>query len=246
MTSEYIPSAAMHQQQGGMSLADFAVLHSMSVQEARRFAVEGKILGANRDSRSNRWTIYPPAKLLVTIKRQAKKRGTPFADRQVIQAMHDVKLLNATQKFKVMLSGAQVLAIETNLSKVAEKLKRRCFDDDDFDDDAKASYGEKLNLIFTVLAELKHAAREAIACCGKLPPSVRAAGALRAGFPTATAERSNDLTEAQAGARLDALPEMGIPEGGKSSAPSASACSEPAFFLPGAFAVDVEHAGKPS
>ena len=232
-----------HQQQGGMTLVDFAALHSMSVKEAWKFAAEGKILGANRDSRSNRWTIYPPAKLLVTIKRQANKRGTPFADRQVTQAMHDVKLLNATQKFKVMLSGAQILAIESNLSKAAEKLKRRCFDVDDFDDDTKASYGEKLNLIFTVLAELKQAAREASACCGKLPPSVRAAGALRAGFPTATVDRSSDITEARAGAHGFIV---GIPEGGNSPAPSGCIQEEPAFFLPGAFAVYVEHAGRPS
>ena len=174
----------------------------MTVGETRKFAVEGKILGANKDSRSNRWTIYPPAKLLVTIKRQGKKRGTPFDDRRVRDASHDVKLLNATQKFKVMLSGAQVLAVEINLSKAAEKLKRRCVDVDDFDDATNANYGEKLNLIFTVLTALKHAAREAFAQsgCGKLPPSVRAAGARWAGFPTACAERSSDITEARAGA----------------------------------------------
>ena len=226
----------LHQQQGGISLADFAALHDMTVGEVRKFAAEGKILGANQDSRSNRWTIYPPAKLLVTIKRQGKKCGTPFADKRVMQACHDLKLINATQKFKVMLSGAQVLAIESNLSKVAEKLKRQCVDVDDFEDGDKANYGEKLNLIFTILAALKHAAQEA--------PSVRAAGALRAGFPTAIADCFNDLTEAQAGARRDASPAMGIPEGGKSSAPSASARCEPSFSLPSAF--DFAPAGVPS
>lgn len=73
----------LHQQQGGISLADFAALHSMSVKEVRRFAVEGKILGANRDARSNRWMIYPPAKLLVMIKRR-EKRITSYADRRVV------------------------------------------------------------------------------------------------------------------------------------------------------------------
>ena len=72
---------------------------------------------------------------------------------------------------------------------------------------------------------------------GKLPAAAWPQAA-QPGFPTDTADRSSDITEARAGARRDASSAVGIPEGGNSPAPSASASGEPAVSLPGAFAVD--------
>ena len=250
MSYQDCSSVVLHQQQGGMSLADFAALHAMSVREVQNFAAEGKILGANQDSRSNRWTIYPPAKLLVTIKRrnenrETQKRETPYTARQVIQAERDLKLVTASQPVRVLLSGAQALLIEIALHQFGENLKCQREKDTDYEQDFRVSYGDKLNNIYTALTAFRNAAREASSCCGKLPAAAWPQAA-QPGFPTATTDRSSDLTEAQAGARRGALSAMGIPEGGKSPAPSECVREEPAFSLPGAFAFDVVHTGSQS
>ena len=60
----------------------------------------------------------------------------------------------------------------------------------------------------------------------------------QSGFSVRVAVPSNP-TEAQAGARRDALPAMGIPEGGRFAVVHEPLAGEPAFSLPGAVGVGV-------
>ena len=64
MSDPYIPSVSMHQQNGGMSLQAFADQHGISLDMMRYYAKTGRVVGARQDSRSKRWTVYPPAKLV--------------------------------------------------------------------------------------------------------------------------------------------------------------------------------------
>ena len=143
---------------------------------------------------------------------------------------------------RVLLTGAQALVIEVALQQAGESLKRQRDADEDFQLDFRASYGDKLNSIYTALTAFRNAARETLApfCYGKLPAAARPQAA-QPGFPTAAADRSSDITEARAGAHGFIV---GIPEGGNSPAPSECVREEPAFSLPGAFAFDVVHAGR--
>lgn len=58
------PSVSLRQQDGGMSVRAFAEREGLSLEQAKRYAKLGKILGARQDARSKHWWIYPPAKLL--------------------------------------------------------------------------------------------------------------------------------------------------------------------------------------
>ena len=64
---------------GGMTLAEFAALHSMPVKTVLRFAKTGLIIGANRDSRSKKWYIYPPATLLRTVGKYTPRKPSNSA-----------------------------------------------------------------------------------------------------------------------------------------------------------------------
>ena len=55
---------ALHQQQGGLSLRAFAEQSGFSERYVLNCAKAGRIVGARQDSRSKKWTIYPPAKLV--------------------------------------------------------------------------------------------------------------------------------------------------------------------------------------
>ncbi|OGT04096.1 MAG: hypothetical protein A2Z65_08835 [Gallionellales bacterium RIFCSPLOWO2_02_58_13] len=66
-------SITLHQQDGGMSVRAFADREGLSLDQAKRFAKRGQILGARQDSRSKHWWIYPPAKLLVTPRSYTKR-----------------------------------------------------------------------------------------------------------------------------------------------------------------------------
>ena len=56
--------SALHQQQGGLSLRAFAEQSGLSERHVLNCAKAGRIVGAQQDSRSKKWTIYPPAKLV--------------------------------------------------------------------------------------------------------------------------------------------------------------------------------------
>lgn len=58
-------SNQIHQQQGVMTLSDFAALHGLTMRRASYLATRGRILGATRHVLSKRWLVYPPAKLLM-------------------------------------------------------------------------------------------------------------------------------------------------------------------------------------
>lgn len=57
-------SQPLHQQQGGMSLEDFAKQSDKSLKYIRKCALSGRIVGARKDSRTKKWWVYPPAKLV--------------------------------------------------------------------------------------------------------------------------------------------------------------------------------------
>lgn len=54
-------SQPLHQQEGGISLRDFAQQSGLSERHILNCAKAGRIIGARQDSRSKKWTIYPPA-----------------------------------------------------------------------------------------------------------------------------------------------------------------------------------------
>lgn len=85
MSDVYIPSVSLHQQNGGMTIQAFADLHGMSLESMQRYAKAGRVIGARQDSRSKKWTIYPPAKLVdkegdcMKRRKAAAERDTPRA-----------------------------------------------------------------------------------------------------------------------------------------------------------------------
>lgn len=54
----------VHQQQGGFSPAAFAAREGITIKQLHRYIKLRLVLGAQQDSRSKRWWIYPPARLL--------------------------------------------------------------------------------------------------------------------------------------------------------------------------------------
>ncbi len=226
MSRYYESIQALHQQAGALTLQAFAEREGMTLAQVMRYVRSGWILGAKQDGRSKRWSIFPPAKLLRD-KPRRDKCAIPYTGSRVIQAAHDLKLITTMQPVCVSLTGAQALVIEIALQQAGESIKAQREKDEDFALDFRAGYGDKLNNIFAAFSPAVENSRRPQAA--------------QSGFPTACADRSNDLTEAQAGARRGVSSAMGIPEGGKSSAPSGCAPEEPAFSLPGAFAFDVAH-----
>ncbi|WP_435626754.1 hypothetical protein [Candidatus Ferrigenium straubiae] len=66
-------SVTLHQQAGALTLKAFAEREGMTFGQVVRYAKSGWILGARKDARSKKWSIYPPAKLL----KHPRKRGAP-------------------------------------------------------------------------------------------------------------------------------------------------------------------------
>ncbi len=62
--SHYQPSVSLHQQDGGLTVQAFADQYGMTLAQMRRYVKTGRVVGARQDSRSKKWTIYPPAKLV--------------------------------------------------------------------------------------------------------------------------------------------------------------------------------------
>lgn len=63
--------SARHQQEG-IRLVEFAALHGLTSGQATRLARGGKIMGAQRHSVSGHWFVYPPAKIMGSIRPYAK------------------------------------------------------------------------------------------------------------------------------------------------------------------------------
>ena len=57
-------SVSLHQQVGGMSVQAFADQQGIKLKRLRYYIKTGRVIGARQDSRSKKWTIYPPAKLV--------------------------------------------------------------------------------------------------------------------------------------------------------------------------------------
>lgn len=57
-------SQTVHQQQGGMSLEDFAKLCGKSASQLQRLAKKGRIVGASKHAISKKWWVYPPAQII--------------------------------------------------------------------------------------------------------------------------------------------------------------------------------------
>jgi hypothetical protein len=141
-----------HQQQGGFTLADFAVLHGLDERQAWRLAAGGRILGAQRNH-AGRWLIFPPAKILEPIRTFApRKRPAPYDDQRVKEAHHVLTLATAKQLFTLQLSGTQLLMIERLLVQACEELKqKRFFDDDEELEEARTTHGQHLQCLYTCL-----------------------------------------------------------------------------------------------
>lgn len=75
MSDVYIPSVSLHQQDGGMSVQAFADKEGISKHQVLSMAKRGLVMGAQQDSRSKKWWIYPPAKLLQQPRSYTKRQG---------------------------------------------------------------------------------------------------------------------------------------------------------------------------
>jgi len=64
MTRLYEKSLSLHQQNGAMTVLAFADMHGVSLQVMHSYIRAGRVIGAQQDARSKRWTIYPPAVLM--------------------------------------------------------------------------------------------------------------------------------------------------------------------------------------
>ncbi|MBI5439344.1 MAG: hypothetical protein HY936_10450 [Nitrosomonadales bacterium] len=80
MSKRYIPSANdFHQQDGGLSLQEFAAKEGISDSYLRRLIRCGLVLGASKHPLSKKWRIYPPARIAdssCSIRPTIRKRGT--------------------------------------------------------------------------------------------------------------------------------------------------------------------------
>ena len=57
-------SQTVHQQQGGMSLSDFAKLNGKTAQQLQKLAKAGRIIGARKHAATKKWWVYPPAQIV--------------------------------------------------------------------------------------------------------------------------------------------------------------------------------------
>ena len=263
--------AAHHRQLGAVNTADFARLHDVSLSCVWKHAASGFVLGAVQDIRSKGWWFYPGAVMLpFNCQRWKLACWRPRSDVLTLAEFAAAARLPKVTVYRYALNGLIAGVVQDRKTRnwwvyppaelIAKHKPRRAAPSPGVGAVASPSpqgnvcatpYRQEVVLppsslwtdLICITKPSKQAVREAQSGCGKLPPSVRAVGARRAGFPTACAERSSDITEARAGAHGFTV---GIPEGGNSPAPSVSAHGEPAFSLPGAFAVDVEHVGRSS
>lgn len=59
-----VRSVTLHQQDGSLTLQAFADREGLTLKQVSYCVRKGLILGARKDARSKKWTVYPPAKLL--------------------------------------------------------------------------------------------------------------------------------------------------------------------------------------
>lgn len=76
--SHYEPSVTLHQQDGGMTVQAFADQQGIPLKMLRYYIKTGRVVGARQDSRSKKWTIYPPAKLTVTPRSRERLEAAGF------------------------------------------------------------------------------------------------------------------------------------------------------------------------
>lgn len=69
------PTVTLHQQEGALTMQAFAEREGLTLQQAVTAARRGQLLGARQNPLSNRWWVYPPAKLL----HRPKSRSKPAA-----------------------------------------------------------------------------------------------------------------------------------------------------------------------
>ena len=204
--SPALTSNKLHQQQGGISLSEFATLHGLTHLQATKLVKAGKILGASRHPLSKHWFVFPPAVLLERPRAykprqpvssdvgtsphglaecQAESgiecghpasasgvqdcdpltvdRVTPgalpdvFASRHALEAVRSVKLAASQCFYPVVLSGAQVLAIERALLHDAEAIKQKLDFVDEFEPEAREVTGEKLTTVYAALRTIRKA-----------------------------------------------------------------------------------------
>lgn len=62
--SQTVQLETLHQQQGGMPLADFAKLHGRTPESLAKLAKRGRIVGARKHAVTKKWWVYPPAQIL--------------------------------------------------------------------------------------------------------------------------------------------------------------------------------------
>lgn len=68
-------TVTLHQQEGALTMQAFAEREGLTLQQAVTAARRGQLLGARQNPLSNRWWVYPPAKLL----HRPKSRSKPAA-----------------------------------------------------------------------------------------------------------------------------------------------------------------------
>lgn len=69
------PAVTLHQQDGALTMQAFADREGLTLKQALTAARRGQLLGARQNPLSNRWWVYPPAKLL----HRPKSRSKPAA-----------------------------------------------------------------------------------------------------------------------------------------------------------------------
>lgn len=70
------PAVTLHQQEGALTMQAFADREGLTLKQALTAARRGQLLGARQNPLSNRWWVYPPAKLMKR-PRSYQKREAP-------------------------------------------------------------------------------------------------------------------------------------------------------------------------
>jgi hypothetical protein len=145
------------QQQGSMTLPEFAALHGLTEVQAQRLAKTGRILGAQRNH-TGRWLVFPPAKILEGIRAmKPRKRPLPYDDQRVKEAAHILSLATSKQPFSVQLTGTQILSIERLIQRECELLKSQ--NTDEFEHENRSVFGDRLQGFYIALRSLREATR---------------------------------------------------------------------------------------